>query len=78
MKIENGSYYYIIGFSYDNALYFLRYEFDIQNNENNMLQYYKNTFTNSNIINNGLSCQYMIDKSQGEFLVCAYVIFFED
>ena len=80
MKIENGTYYYIIGFSCYNTIYFLHYKFDIQNNENNELIYCENGFINSNIINNkGLSCQYMIHKSQGEeFLICAYIIFFQD
>ena len=55
MKIENESYYYIIGFLYENSLYFLYYKFDIQNNENNEIK--SNIFTKSNIIKNGLSCQ---------------------
>ena len=72
--------YYIIGFVYNQRLYFYGYKYDISSNTNSNFanlegcnhQYSSSSFY---IKNKGLSCQYVTKTSLGQRLLCVYLIY---
>ena len=72
--------YYIIGFVYNQKLYFYGYRYDINANTNSNyanLKAYNNRYSNSYYIRNkGLSCQYITKSSLGQCLLCVYLIYY--
>ena len=76
----NNCLYYIIGFIYNQRLYFYGYKYDISSNTNSNFanlegcnhQYSSSSFY---IKNKGLSCQYVTKTSLGQRLLCVYLIY---
>ena len=74
--------YYVIGFVYDQKLYFYGYKYDINANTNSNyanLNAYNHRYSSSSsyyIRNKGLSCQYVTKTSLGQCLLCVYLIYY--
>jgi len=72
------NYYYLIGFSHSKSLYFFFYKYDFDNNNNNLVSSTKDLKNEYEIRNKALSCQYMIQISQKEVIVCFFLIYDDD
>jgi len=73
--------YYVIGFVYNQKLYFYCYKYDISSNINNKYAYlneYNHRYSSNSysIRNKGLSCQYVTKSSLGQCLLCVYLIYY--
>ena len=78
--LSNNCIYYIVGFVYNQKLYFYGYKYDISYNTNNNyanLNAYNHRYNSSSyyIRNKGLSCQYVTQTTLGQCLLCVYLIY---
>ena len=81
--ISSNFLYYVIGFVYNQKLYFYGYKYDINANTNSKyanLNAYNHRYSSSNyyIRNKGLSCQYVTKTSLGQCLLCVYLIYYNN
>ena len=79
IKKKDNYIFYFIGFVHNALLYFLYYEYNYEENTNAKLSKYieKHKYNSKtyNIVNKGLSCQYMTNSQNINSIICFFLIY---
>ena len=84
-KVDNDYHYYLIGYINNCQLNLYYYKYDSSNNENNIdislenfsdrLYYTTDRYIPIDILNKGITCQFIINKNSEEIIMCYYCVY---